>query len=200
MKRLYLIRHGQCGRQRHRCIGSTELRLCEEGVQQGERLRLWAGGCALSAVYTSPLIRCKETACILSGGRFPIYVMDELREMDCGAWEGLSFHEIRVRWPEVYALRGEHPGCVPPPGGESLLQAGGRLEHCARRIAAEARGNCALVAHGGVIRGWLVRLLHMDPDQVLSIPQPWGGVTELGWDGGEFIPISVGVLPEGGPQ
>ena len=111
MRKLYLIRHGQCRDGAHRCIGGTDLPLDEVGLCQAERLRQWARSKPLTAVYTSPLSRCRETARILSDGRLPVHTADGLREMDGGVWEGLLYADIRVRWPEAYAARGAHlPG------------------------------------------------------------------------------------------
>lgn len=86
MRKLYLIRHGQCRDGAHRCIGGTDLPLDEVGLCQAERLRQWARSKPLTAVYTSPLSRCRETARILSDGRLPVHTADGLREMDgaCG--------------------------------------------------------------------------------------------------------------------
>ena len=56
----------------------------------------------------------------MSGGKIEIIADEALREVSVGRWEGLSFAEIRERWPELYEARGENMSSVAPPGGESL--------------------------------------------------------------------------------
>ena len=110
MRKLYLIRHGQCRDGAHRCIGGTDLPLDEVGLCQAERLRQWARSKPLTAVYTSPLSRCRETARILSDGRLPVHTADGLREMDGGRrptppeapyWAPFLAREERAFRPQV---------------------------------------------------------------------------------------------------
>ena len=115
MRKLYLIRHGQCRDGAHRCIGGTDLPLDEVGLCQAERLRQWARSKPLTAVYTSPLSRCRETARILSDGRLPVHTADGLREMDGGvfSWKVQMIKPdegIYRRLLETYGLKAEE--CV----------------------------------------------------------------------------------------
>ena len=198
MRMLYLIRHARpAGDLSHRCISATDTELDPIGVLQAQRLHRWAAGVQLTAVYTSPYQRCVQTAQILTADRWPIWERVGLREMHVGAWENLTFDEIRVRWPREYAARGRHPGTIPPPGGESFYVAGRRLGSCIRAILGESSGNIAVVAHGGVNRGWLCGLLGGDWDAVLSIRQPWGGISAIQVDDtGTCTPLTVGEQPD----
>ena len=111
-------------------------------------------------------------------------------------WEGLLYADIRVRWPEAYAARGAHLGAVPPPGGESFSASGARLGGCIRGILARTEGDIALISHAGAGRGWLAPLLGLNPDDVLSIRQPWGGISELTWSRGRFTVDCLGLQPD----
>ncbi len=77
----------------------------------------------LAAVYTSPLPRCIQTAQVISAAKFPCGRAGASRD-DTGLWEGLTFVEIKSRYPAEYAARGQHMGTVAPPGGESFRDAG----------------------------------------------------------------------------
>ena len=198
MRTLYLIRHAQpesaLGPRRCGCPDSTPL--SEVGLEQARQLARWAEDKGLTAIFASPLSRAAQTAAILSGGRLPVLTEDELTELNSGAWAGLTFEEIRSRFPTIYEARGRHLGAFPPPGGESFLQAGQRMARCISGILSRSSGNIAVVAHGGINRGWLASLLAMSPDDVMSVRQPWGGITTVHIDEfGRYTVPEVGVQP-----
>ena len=172
---LYLIRHGHTGGGK-RCISATDLPLDEFGEHQADNLKAWVADKSLTAVYSSPLIRAVATAEHLG---LPVIIRDNLREVDVGAWENLTFDEIKVKYPNDFQKRGEHPGTSAPTGGESINDAGARLLACLRGIIDESTGDIAVVTHGGACRGALCILLGSDPEAALTLPQPWGGVSVL---------------------
>ena len=196
-RRLYLLRHGHTGGDK-RCISATDLPLDDFGQWQAENLARWAADKNLAAVYSSPLVRAAATAACLG---VPIIKRPELREVDVGAWENLTFDEIKARYPEDFQKRGEHPGTSAPTGGESLQAAGLRLLDCLRGIVEETHGDVAVVSHGGANRGAICALLGNDPDEALKLPQPWGGISvlEVSPDGQLFVK-SIGKMPERFPD
>lgn len=193
---LYLIRHAHPAAQdnRRRCISQTDLPLDELGISQSKQLAQWTQAHPLRAVYASPLLRSRQTADILSGGKIPVFIDSRLTEMRVGAWENLPFDEIQTRWPDLYAIRGEHMGTTAPPGGESFVEAGRRLAAFLRALPDDA-GDAAIVSHGGTLRGWLCGAMAVSPDNVLSIRQPWGGITAVQRKGSRFSVSSVGCMP-----
>lgn len=196
MRTLYLIRHGQPElRGAHTCGCAQDVPLSRMGLRQAEALRDWAREKSIAAVYASPALRCVQTAHILAEERVPVCPDSGLAEIDTGLWTGLPFSEIKRRWPAEYARRGRSIGTCPPPGGESFVQAGERMEGTIARLLARSRGGIAAVAHGGINRGWLCRLLGRSPNQVLALPQPWGGITEIQLDGAKRSVVLLGVRP-----
>lgn len=193
---LYLIRHAHPAAQddRRRCISQTDLPLDEPGLFQSKRLAQWAKTHPLRAIYASPLLRSRQTADILSEGKIPVFIDSRLTEMRVGAWENLPFDEIRMLYPDLYALRGQHMGTTAPPGGESFVKASRRLADFLRALP-ECVGDVAILSHGGTLRGWLCGALGVHPDDVLSIRQPWGGVTTVQREGSRFSISSVGCMP-----
>lgn len=193
---IYFIRHPHpLAQDNHRrCISRTDLPLDAPGEAQAQQLSRWFQTHPVHAVYTSPLLRCRQTAQILSRGSIPVHLDNRLCEMSVGEWENLSFDEIRTRWPGLYALRGEHMGTTAPPGGESFLEAGKRLAAFLSSLPDES-GDISIVTHGGILRGWLCPLLHIHPDSILSIPQPFGSITTVQRIDGRFTVSSVGRMP-----
>lgn len=197
MRRIWFVRHGRPepidGRKR--CISRTDLPLSDEGRRQAAEAADDLAGRGITAVYASPLTRCRDTASAIAGRlNLTVTPVDDLLEVAAGDWEGLPFDEIRQRWSGLYARRGEHIGTVAPPGGESFVEAGKRLDRALADILAQSRGDIAVVTHGGVLRGWLCPLLGVDSDQALTVRQPWGGITEVAWDG-TFHVVSHGIRP-----
>lgn len=200
MKTLYLIRHGQCRRPSgaKRCLSRTDLPLDEIGIEQAEALGRWAKNHPIDVVYSSPACRCRETAAAISS---QVLVREELWEVNVGQWENRTFEDIRQLWPGLYEARGLHMGTVAPPDGESFCEGGERLDGFLRKARSLPGDTVAVVAHGGLFRGWLWRWLELPPEEVLAIPQPWGGVTTISMEEDAPRVLSVGLRPQApGPR
>ena len=182
MRNLYLVRHGkpEFPGQHKCCIGWTDLELSGEGRGQIEALKEEFAREEIEKVYTSPLKRCVESARILSrrpgGEEIPIEIVDDLKEIGMGDWEGLSFSEIKERYPQEYEARGRDIARFCPPGGESFLDCQKRAVRAFERIRWESRGNVIVVAHAGVNRSLISWLEKRELKRLLEIPQEYGAV------------------------
>lgn len=189
---IYLIRHGETAARREgRCIGGTDLPLSARGIRQMDLLGNWFAGqiaerriCTGGKVYTSPLMRCRESAGrLFPGGKTQILVRENLREASMGAWDGLTFREIRERYPAEYEKRGENFGDYRVPGAETFREAGERfLKELSLLSGQMPEKDLIVVAHAGVIRAviCLTEQIEMKSAKaVMAIPQPGGGVTTL---------------------
>lgn len=87
---LYIMRHGRTDwNVRHKLQGRTDIPLNEEGRRMAEKAREEYRDVPLDICYSSPLVRARETAEIVLGGRgIPILTDDRLREMSFGEYEG----------------------------------------------------------------------------------------------------------------
>ncbi len=146
MKRVYLIRHGKPDFPggESMCIGSTDIPLGPEGFSQAEAMAKILP--PVTAVFSSPLIRAVQTARAIGK---PVTVLDGLQEMHAGAWDGLTFRQIRAQFPELYAARGADP-TLPLPGAEDGKAGLARFETAMQTAAEAAPGDFAVVAHGGI--------------------------------------------------
>ena len=136
-----MIRHGETEWSRdHRHTGRTDLPLTARGQREarvlGERLQ----PTRFAHVLTSPLWRAEET-CVLAGLGGSARLDENLREWDCGKYEGLTLVEIHARRPGWNLFR---DGC---PGGESPAQVGARADALIATLHG-LRGLVALVSHG----------------------------------------------------
>ncbi len=148
MKNIYLIRHGKplFPQGKRMCIGRTDLPLDEEGFSQAAAAAEILKGREFE-VFSSPLLRALQTA--EAFGR-PITVIDDLRELYAGQWDGLSFDEIKLRYPELYAARATDR-TLPLPDAENNEDGLRRFRSAVIQAAEAVPGDIAIVSHGGVI-------------------------------------------------
>ena len=171
MKKVYLIRHAlpDFPGGKGMCIGTTDIPLGEKGLIQSEEMAKLLP--AVTAVFSSPLTRAVQTAQAIG---MPVTVVDGLREMYAGEWDGLTFDEIRQRYPELYAAR-FHDLTIPLPGAENHEEGLARFTSAMEQAASLAPGDFAVVAHGGIIAKYLQSLtgVWQKPDYVQVIPLLW---------------------------
>ena len=151
MKKVYLIRHGlpDFPGGKGMCIGTTDIPMGERGLAQAEEM---AGKLpSVTAVFSSPLTRAVQTAEAIG---LPVSVLPGLREMYAGEWDGLTFEEIRQRYPELYAAR-FHDLTLPLPGAEDHTLGLARFRAAMSQAGEAAPGDFAVVAHGGIIAQFL---------------------------------------------
>ena len=171
MKHVYLIRHALPafpGGSRM-CIGITDIPIGQQGLAQARAMADILPD--VTAVYSSPLRRAIQTAQAIGQ---PVQILSGLREMYAGEWDGLTFDQIRQRYPELYAARGLDR-TLPLPGGEDEEAALVRFRMDMEKAASEAPGDLAIVAHGGIIAKFLQALsgTWRKPDYCEIIPLIW---------------------------
>lgn len=165
MKTLYLLRHG---RTEANCkfVGSTDLPVAESGFDQLEKTRLSLSQKAISTVFCSPKLRCRQSAERMQLG-MDLTLCNEIREIDFGEWEGLSFDEINTGWPEKVAEWSNWSKDFTFPHGENIGDFLARIESFKAIIDACEEKNILVVAHGGVIRNLICLYLGLSPDKYL---------------------------------
>ena len=170
--RLVLIRHGETAWNRAaRIQGHTDIPLSPLGLAQAERLAEALADEPLAAIYSSDLSRARQTAEALARvRRLPIQFDVALRERSFGRFEGMSWTEIDLAFPEDAARWRRREPDFAVGGGESLNVFNARCLAATRRAAAAHPGqNIALVAHGGVLD-----CLYRAATQVaLDAPRSW---------------------------
>jgi broad specificity phosphatase PhoE/ribonuclease HI len=129
--RLILVRHGETAfTQQGRYSGRGDVPLSDQGEAQAMAAAGRVAGISrdVTAVVTSPLARCVRTAELIAAevGGPTVTVMPDLIECDFGDWEGLTFGEVRERWPDEMTAWLASTS-VAPPGGESFQAVGKRV-------------------------------------------------------------------------
>jgi ribonuclease H / adenosylcobalamin/alpha-ribazole phosphatase len=150
--RIILVRHGETAyTQQGRYSGRGDIPLSDEGEAQAMAAGGRVAGLArdLAVVVTSPLRRCVRTAELIAAeaGGVDVTVLDDLIECDFGDWEGLTFAEVKERWPaEMDAWLGSP--AVAPPGGESFETVAARARAALGTVLTAYPGkNVVVVSH-----------------------------------------------------
>ncbi len=102
----------------------------------------------VASIFSSPLPRARRTAEIFFPHR-EIQFLPELAEVSLGEWEGLAWHEIEARWPDLAREKLNDWRGVNAPGAEAWVDFEARVTAAWRRILG-APSPCAVVAHAGV--------------------------------------------------
>lgn len=183
-RRIYLVRHGEIDCGKEKCyIGITDLPLNDKGRAQACRLKDYFSNVKIEKAYVSPMLRCVQTSGIILAGRsIEAIQVNELKEINMGEWEGKFFAHIKSHFPDQYEKRGIYIDCFIPPGGESFEQLQKRIMPAFDRIIRSTDGNILIIAHAGVNRVIISKLMALPLKDIMNIPQPYGCVNMLYMD------------------
>jgi broad specificity phosphatase PhoE len=185
---LYFIRHGETDwNAEARLQGQRDIPLNDFGRVQaeeaGRRLRGLVPSFEDLAYVASPLSRTRETMELMRAalGLHPsAYRQDDrLRELSFGAWEGLTWKEVRQRDPRGAKARDIDKWGFVPPKGESYAMLAERVTPFLGEVTRET----VVVSHGGVARVLLAMLGHAPPDEAPRIDIWQGRVLVFGRSG-----------------
>jgi broad specificity phosphatase PhoE len=164
--RLILVRHGETDTNKAGlALGRADVELNEHGRWQAQRLAISLKDQPIDAIYSSPLQRARATAePIASSHGLEVQVDEGLIEMDVGEMEGLTFQQVRERYPDFLQLwLGGQAAYEPMPGGERLLDVQERAWQAIDRIRhRQDQGTVAAVTHNFVILTLLCRVLGLE--------------------------------------
>lgn len=163
--RFYLIRHGETLWNRQgRYQGSTDIELSEEGLAQAELVAKRFRYLPLDKIYASPLKRALVTAQTIGRETGITPIVDEhFKEINFGAWEGMSIPELKEAYGQAYMDFYENPFAHPFPGEGSFANVTKRAVEGFAAVLEENRGkHVAIVSHGGLLRVMLVAIMGMD--------------------------------------
>jgi probable phosphoglycerate mutase len=182
-----LLRHGETlltPSKRFSGSGGSDPELSAVGRSQAE-----AAATALAArgiiqeIVSSPLRRCRETAgAVAARMGLEVRIEDGLRETDFGAWEGMSFAEVREQYPDDLDAWLASPSAVPSGGGESFTAVGRRVAASRDRLLAAYPGRTVLlVTHVTPVKT-LVRLaLGAPPESLFRMELSAASLSEVAY-------------------
>lgn len=191
--KLILIRHGRTDwSDQKRYCGRTDVPLNERGRDQvkelGEKLRKHT----VHKIYSSAMKRAVQSADIVFAGQ-PVELVEELREMSFGLWDGLTYPEIMAQGPQIYSQWLENPLRITPPDGESLSALAIRVRGGLNKILEENHGKAvALFTHGGPIKIILCDILEWGLENIWKVQYDWAEACVINFDEGKGTLCSEG--------
>ncbi|MEU0677459.1 bifunctional RNase H/acid phosphatase [Streptomyces sp. NPDC006172] len=172
---LVLLRHGETPltpQKRFSGSGGSDPSLSAVGREQAERVAAaLARRGTIQHIVASPLARTRETAdAVAARLGLEVTVEDGLRETDFGAWEGLTFGEVRERHPEDLTRWLADPEAEPTGGGESFAATATRIAATRDKLVAAYAGRTVLlVTHVTPIKTFVRLALGAPPESLFRM-------------------------------
>lgn len=166
--KIFLVRHGETRwNVEQKMQGQSDIPLNEVGKKQARSLGEWMEKFSLKpdVVVASDLARAMETAQIIADvvGCGPVQSDPAWREINFGVWEGLTWEEIRQRYPDLEERYHVDPAEVQIPGGESQRAVQLRMRKALDNlITTYPDREILVVSHGGALRLLLADLLGLE--------------------------------------
>lgn len=174
--RIYLIRHGQvAGYEIPAYNGHADVPLTEYGISQYHLLKERLADAGITACYSSDLSRCVTGAGIICASLDIRSVLKpELRELNIGIWEGMTWSAITASYPQEWQARLADIVNYRVPEGENLLDLAARAIPALNEIVRSHRGeNVLVVGHGGMNRVLLLDAIGAPLTALFNIEQKY---------------------------
>ena len=189
MGRIILVRHGETEWNRdERFRGRADIKLNETGKKQAEAVAKRLRSKKISAIFTSPLKRAKDTASYISRSQeIDLSPTEALIDIDYGLWEGLAPEAVSEQFPGQYQMWLKNPYEAEMPEGETVRAVEKRANTLVKKIANKCPDlTTVLVAHKVVNKILICSLLNISPSHFWQIEQSNCGLTELNYTDGFF--------------
>ncbi|MDQ1045070.1 bifunctional RNase H/acid phosphatase [Streptomyces sp. V4I2] len=170
-----LLRHGETPltpQKRFSGSGGSDPSLSDIGLEQAERVAAaLARRGTVQDIVASPLTRTRETAAAVAALLgLEVTIEDGLRETDFGAWEGLTFGEVRERYPDDLTKWLADPEAEPTGGGESFAATATRIAATRDKLVAAYAGRTVLlVTHVTPIKTFVRLALGAPPESLFRM-------------------------------
>lgn len=173
MANILLVRHGENDWvKEHRLAGwLPDIHLNENGRRQVQATGARLAPQPVTAIYSSPVTRCVETAEIIAAHfRLPIIINEELGEVRYGKWEGKKIKNLANKplWQVVQFF----PSRMRFPGGEALREVQFRAIQALEQLSTQHQSETVVVvSHADVIKLVLANYLgvHIDLFQRIAV-------------------------------
>lgn len=191
MSKLYLQRHLKSQwNLENKFTGWTDVPLCQEGIESAPKVAEELFGTKIDKVYTSPLIRNRETVSLILKNigkeELPIIVDKALDERNYGELQGLNKDEVKKQYGEEQVQIWRRGYGVAPPGGESLKDVYGRtIPFFKKYIEKDLKDgkDILVVASHNSLRAIVKYLENISDEKIIDLELPFGSLIKYDFDG-----------------
>ena len=171
MINIFILRHGQSLMNKQKIIqGQKEFKnngLSKDGIKQVKDITRYIKKMNIDKIFSSDLQRCKESADIVNNKiNVDIEFVKNLREQDCGNWEGLRSSEIKKHSTKE----------IVPHDGESMKDVEKRVIPFIKSLMKYENKNILLVTHAAVIQNIVGYFLNIPYSSRLRIKLKGGSL------------------------
>jgi len=185
MAKLILLRHLKSQwNLENRFTGWTDVPLSKEGIENAKEVADKLMGLQIDKVYTSPLIRNRETTSLilenLGKKDLPIVIDKALDERNYGKLQGLNKEEVKKQYGEEQVQLWRRSWNQAPPEGESLKDVYGRAVSFFREYIEkdlESGKNILVVASHNSLRALVKYIEKISEDDIINLEIPYGGLS-----------------------
>lgn len=162
MVKLILVRHAlTVDNQKSKLSGHIDSSISEEGKEQIDKITNYLKDFDIDKIYTTTSSRTKDTVKKLSELKsIEIIEKESLKEISFGDFEGLTFDEIKDKYPKEFQDMIEKGYEYKYPNGESLIDSYNRVCIELDNIISNNDDRTILIcSHGGTIRNIITYLI-----------------------------------------
>lgn len=184
MTELWLARHGATDwNMEGRYQGQADIPLNPIGLEQARTMADRLAAENIVAIYSSPLLRARQTAQMLADKvGLPVQIDPRLQEVSLGQWEGKLFTDVQQKFPEAIAERRINPIYFRPPGGETVAEVVERAVAAVDEIvSAYPQGPVVIVSHGLTLATLICLARHYSLRQVFDLLPPNAIPEKIEW-------------------
>ncbi|MDX9918276.1 MAG: histidine phosphatase family protein, partial [Gudongella sp.] len=170
--KLYLTRHGETvWNVEKRLQGWMDSPLTENGIKGAEKLRDRLKNEGIDYIYTSDLKRAVSTAEIIrDDSKIEIELLEDLREIKFGDWEGELLQDIKSKYPHEYNIYLSNPKEYNLISGENIEELFERAYKALDFIVSSGHKRVLIVSHGVTIRAIIAILMNVPYERFKDIP------------------------------
>jgi alpha-ribazole phosphatase len=172
MRKIYLVRHGETDANvEKKYCGQTDVDLNHKGLRDAASIAKVLKNTSFDSIVSSDLKRTLKTAELINEyHQLEIEIVPELREINFGKFENLTFEEIGLQYPEEKEKMIKEKINYNFLEGESLKTLHKRVIKAFNKLLKEKENeDLLIVSHGGVIRMILTEILSGDINNYWSI-------------------------------
>ena len=167
--------------------------LCREGIKSAEKAAKELAGLKINKVYTSPLIRNRETVSLilknLGEEKLLVIVNKALDERNYGELQGLNKDEVKKQYGEEQVKLWRRSYDIAPPGGESLKDVYKRAVPFHKKYIEKdlkAGKNVLIVASHNSLRAIVKYIENISDEKIIDLELPFGALVKYNFNEGKY--------------